>query len=111
MKRQHYYAVFLWVLVLSGLTACVSSPELPTPTQRPTGEPEATDDQPAPTDSPDMPAGPVTVRLNYNQPPGTLDPTPGLYNQTMYLMAFLLFVALLANAFMRPVDARHHMRE
>lgn len=42
-------------------------------------------------------------------PPGTVDPTPGLYNQTMYLMAALLAVALLSNALMRPVDARHHM--
>jgi len=74
MKRQHYYAVFLWVLVLSGLTACVSSPELPTPTQRPTGEPEATDEQPEPTDPPDTPAGPVSVRVNYDQPPSSLDP-------------------------------------
>ncbi len=44
-------------------------------------------------------------------PPGTLDPTPDLYNETMYLMAFLLFVALLANAFMRPVRAKHHMTD
>lgn len=42
-------------------------------------------------------------------PTGTVDPTPGLYNQTMYLMAALLGVALLANALMRPVNARHHM--
>jgi len=42
-------------------------------------------------------------------PAGTVDPTPSLYNTTMYLMAGLLFVALLANAAMRPVDPRHHM--
>lgn len=42
-------------------------------------------------------------------PAGTVDPTPGLYNQTMFLMAALLGVALLANALMRPVDARHHL--
>ncbi|MEM9695809.1 MAG: hypothetical protein AAGA56_24915, partial [Myxococcota bacterium] len=42
-------------------------------------------------------------------PAGTLDPTPGLYDTTMYLMAGLLFIALLANAFIRPVAARHHM--
>ena len=42
-------------------------------------------------------------------PAGTVDPTPSLYNTTMYLMAGLLFVALLANATMRPVDPRHHM--
>ena len=52
----------------------------------------------------------VTIgKLMEIAPPGTLDPTPGLYNQTMYLMAGLLFVALLANAFMRPVDPRHHL--
>lgn len=44
-------------------------------------------------------------------PPGTIDPTPGLYNTTMYLMAGLLFIALLSNILMRPVDARHHMTE
>ena len=44
-------------------------------------------------------------------PPGTVDPTSSLYNTTMYLMAVLLFVALVANALMRPVNARHHMKE
>ena len=44
-------------------------------------------------------------------PPGTVDPTPNLYNTTMYLMAFLLFLALLSNAFMRPVAARHLMQK
>jgi len=42
-------------------------------------------------------------------PAGTVDPTPSLYNTTMYLMAGLLFIALLANAAMRPVNPRHHM--
>ena len=42
-------------------------------------------------------------------PAGTLDPTSSLYNTTMYLMAGLLFVALLSNAFMRPVADKHHM--
>jgi hypothetical protein len=42
-------------------------------------------------------------------PAGTVDPTPSLYNSTMYLMAGLLFLALIANALMRPVDAKHHM--
>jgi len=42
-------------------------------------------------------------------PPGTVDPTSGIYNSTMVLMAGLLAVALLSNAFMRPVDPRHHM--
>ena len=44
-------------------------------------------------------------------PAGTPDPTPHLYNQTMYLMAFLLFLALIANGLMRPVDPKHHMQE
>ena len=43
-------------------------------------------------------------------PAGTIDPTPNLYNTTMYLMAAVLFIALLANAFMHPVDAKHHMK-
>lgn len=44
-------------------------------------------------------------------PTGTLDPTSGLYNTTMYLMAGLLFIALLSNAFMRPVADKHHMQD
>ncbi len=43
-------------------------------------------------------------------PAGTVDPTSSIYNTTMYLMAVLLGVALLSNAYMRPVDARHHMK-
>ena len=43
-------------------------------------------------------------------PPGTLDPTPSVYNSTMYLMAFLLFLALVSNALMKPVHPRHHLR-
>lgn len=53
----------------------------------------------------------VTIaKLMEIAPAGTIDPTPSLYNQTMYLMAVLLFVALLANACMRPVDPKHHMQ-
>ncbi|MGH8598644.1 MAG: MFS transporter, partial [Gammaproteobacteria bacterium] len=52
----------------------------------------------------------VTIaKLMEIAPAGTVDPTPSLYNQTMYLMATLLFVALLANAWMRPVHPKHHM--
>jgi hypothetical protein len=40
-----------------------------------------------------------------------VDPTPSLYNFTMYLMAALLAIALVANALMRPVDPRHRMPE
>jgi MFS family permease len=43
-------------------------------------------------------------------PADTIDPTPNLYNTTMYLMAVVLFIALLANAFMHPVDAKHHIK-
>ena len=44
-------------------------------------------------------------------PAGTVDPTSSLYNTTMYLMAAILFVTLVMNATMRPVDAKHHMKE
>jgi hypothetical protein len=42
-------------------------------------------------------------------PAGTVDPTSSLYNSTMYLMAALLAVALVANALMRPVHPKHYM--
>jgi len=44
-------------------------------------------------------------------PEGTIDPTSGLYNNTMYLMAVLLFIGLAANATMKPVESKHHMQE
>jgi hypothetical protein len=44
-------------------------------------------------------------------PAGTTDPTSGIYNSTMILMAALLAIALVSNALMRPVDARHHLIE
>jgi hypothetical protein len=54
----------------------------------------------------------VTIaKLMEIAPPGTVDPTPSLYNLTMYLMAALLAIALVANALMRPVAAKHHMSE
>jgi hypothetical protein len=54
----------------------------------------------------------VTIaKLMEIAPPGTVDPTPSLYNLTMYLMAALLGIALIANALMRPVDAKHRMAE
>jgi hypothetical protein len=42
-------------------------------------------------------------------PTGTVDPTPSLYNLTMYLMAGLLAFALVANALVRPVDSKHYL--
>lgn len=54
----------------------------------------------------------VTIaKLMEIAPPGTPDPTAGLYNQTMYLMAGLLFIALIANTLMRPVHPRHHLKQ
>ena len=44
-------------------------------------------------------------------PAGTVDPTSGLYNVTMYLMAGLLAIALVANATVRPVNRRYHLQE
>jgi MFS family permease len=53
----------------------------------------------------------VTIaKLMEIAPAGTIDPTSNLYNTTMYLMAVVLFIALLANAFMHPVDAKYHMK-
>jgi MFS family permease len=52
----------------------------------------------------------VTIaKLMEIAPPGTTDPTSSLYNVTMYLMAGLLAIALVANALMRPVHPQHHM--
>jgi Major Facilitator Superfamily len=52
----------------------------------------------------------VTIgKLMEIAPRGTVDPTSSLYNSTMYLMAVVLFVALIANALMRPVHQTHHM--
>lgn len=54
----------------------------------------------------------VTIsRLMEIAPAGTTDPTSGLYNSTMVLMAALLAIALVSNALMRPVDPRHHLIE
>jgi hypothetical protein len=54
----------------------------------------------------------VTVaKLMKIAPPGTHDPSSTLYNSTMYLMAGLLAVALVANLLVRPVDDRHHLAE
>ncbi len=54
----------------------------------------------------------VTIsKLMEIAPAGTVDPTSSLYNTTMYLMAAILFVALIANATMRPVNPKHHMKD
>lgn len=41
-------------------------------------------------------------------PAGTVDPTPNLYNTTMYCMAALLVVAFFANLYLKPVGKKHH---
>jgi len=51
----------------------------------------------------------VTIaKLMEIAPVGTVDPTPSLYNTTMYCMAALLVVAFFANLTIRPVKAHHH---
>lgn len=44
-------------------------------------------------------------------PPGTVNPSATLYNTTMYLMAALLVIALVANLCIKPVDEKHHLDE
>jgi hypothetical protein len=52
----------------------------------------------------------VTVqKLMELAPEGTVDPTPGLYNTTMYTMAGLLVIGFLANMLVKPVDEKHHL--
>jgi len=54
----------------------------------------------------------VTIaKLMEIAPTGTIDPTPSLYNTTMYCMAALLVVAFFANLLMRPVREHHHHDE
>jgi len=51
----------------------------------------------------------VTIaRLMEIVPEGTIDPTPSIYNTTMYAMAGLLVIAFFANLLMKPVDKSHH---
>lgn len=42
-------------------------------------------------------------------PAGTVDPTSGLYNTTMYAMAALLVVAFVANKGLKHVEDKHHV--
>ena len=53
----------------------------------------------------------VTIsKLMEIAPEGTVDPTPSLYNTTMYAMAGLLIVAFFSNLLMRPVNSKHHVQ-
>jgi len=54
----------------------------------------------------------VTIsRLMEYVPPGTVDPSSTLYNSTMYIMAALLGLALIANHMVRPVAPKHYFTE
>ncbi len=54
----------------------------------------------------------VTVaRLMEIAPQGTIDPTSSLYNTTMYAMAALLVIGLIANFLIRPVAEKHYMKD
>ncbi len=56
-----------------------------------------------------MAAKSVTLaKLMELAPPGTINPSATLYNSTMFVMAGLLAVALIANCLIRPVSAKHH---
>jgi hypothetical protein len=48
-------------------------------------------------------------RLVEIAPVGTVDPTSSLYNSTIILMAVLLAIALVSNALMSLVGAKHHI--
>lgn len=53
----------------------------------------------------------VTIsKLMEISPSGTIDPTSSLYNTTMYAMAGLLVIGLIANALIREVDSKHHVQ-
>ena len=52
----------------------------------------------------------VTIsKLMELAPPGTIDPTPFLYNNTMFFSASLLAIAAIANSRIRPVSDRYKM--
>jgi hypothetical protein len=54
----------------------------------------------------------VTVgRLMEIAPAGIVDPTPGLYNTTMFVMAGLLVVAFFANLAVKPVAEKFQLPE
>jgi len=39
-----------------------------------------------------------------------MDPTPFVYDQTMYVMAGLCSMAFITNQFLRPVDPKYHIK-
>lgn len=54
----------------------------------------------------------VTIgKLMEIAPEGTIDPTSSLYNTTMYAMAILLVIGLIANSMIKAVDSKHHVEK
>mgnify|MGYP000371194341 CR=1 FL=1 len=54
----------------------------------------------------------VTIpRLMEISPPDTVDPTPFMYNTTMYAMASFLGVAAVANSLVRPVNSKYWLKD
>ena len=54
----------------------------------------------------------VTIaKLMEIAPAGTIDPTPSLYNTTMYAMAALLVIAFFSNLLMKPVHEKHFVEK
>jgi len=52
----------------------------------------------------------VTIsKLMEIAPVGTVDPTPSLYNSTMYAMAGLLIIAFFSNLLIKPVASKHYV--
>ncbi len=52
----------------------------------------------------------VTIsKLMEIAPAGIVDPTPSLYNTTMYAMAGLLIIAFFSNLLIKPVASKHHV--
>tara|TARA_B100000686_G_C16803998_1_gene988426 strand:- start:4428 stop:6149 length:1722 start_codon:yes stop_codon:yes gene_type:complete len=52
----------------------------------------------------------VTIsKLMEIAPTGIVDPTPSLYNTTMYAMAGLLIIAFFSNLLIKPVASKHHV--
>ena len=59
-----------------------------------------------------MDAKTVTVaRLLEIAPPGTLDPTPGIYDSSLYAMAGIMGGAVLCNALIHPVNSKFFIEE
>jgi len=50
----------------------------------------------------------VTIsKLMEIAPPGTIDPTPMIYDTTLYSMSLLLFIAVLCNHMIRPINQKN----